>query len=113
MKIIITSSFKKQFFKDFKNHNIEIETFVNKLKILKPIFLKYPFYKTKFDICWVSFRGIVVINDLWNMLPLFFVLKKDKKLWENIILDKETLIKINILFQRYSHDLDNWDYENM
>lgn len=111
MKIIFTKSFKKDFLKEFKRYNVTISDLLIKLNKFKPIYLKNPFFKAKFDINWVSLRGIIVINDIKTIIPLYFVLKKDKKDWENIILDKSNLAKINNIFEKYSQELTLWEYE--
>jgi hypothetical protein len=40
-------------------------------------------------------------------VPLFFVPKKDKKYWNNLMLTKEIYLKINSIFAIYSKDFDS------
>ena len=109
MKIILTKSFIKDFEKDFKNYNLTYQDLVFKLKTTKIINLVNPFIKFKITIKWISLRWIGIINDNNKTIPIFFVLKKDKKYWENLVLNKEILQKINNKFTVYSKDFDSWD----
>lgn len=109
MKIILAKSFIQDFEKDFKNYNLSYEDLVSKIKSTKIINLVNPFIKFKITIKWVNLRWIGIINDNNKIIPIFFVLKKDKKYWENLILNKEVLQKINNKFAVYSHDFDSWD----
>jgi hypothetical protein len=83
MKIIITEHFEKKEYK-FLTKYFSIDNFCSKLKNLKPIFLKYPYFKLKFYLKWVSFRWVIMITKSWNIIPLIISLKKDKD-WDNII----------------------------
>jgi len=111
MKIIITQTFEKNFIKDFKKYNFDLTKFIQVLKKTNQISLKSPYFKIKIFLDWVSIRGISVINDIWNIIPIFIVLKKDKKIWENIVLNKVVLEKINMLLWKMTEDFNNWDYK--
>lgn len=39
----------------------------------------------------------IILNEEKTLVPLFFALKKDKRYWENLVLNKEILDKINNL----------------
>ncbi len=83
---------------------------VFKLKETKLINLKNPYFKIKTYINWLSLRWIWIFTDSKTLIPILFVLKKDKKYWENLVLDKEILNKINNLFWKYSLDFEKWDF---
>jgi len=110
MKVIITKIFQQNFDKDFKKYNFDLNTFVEVLKKTKQITLKSPYFKIKIFLDWVSIRWISMINDIWNIIPIFIVLKKDKKIWENIILNKIVLEKIDTLMSKMIKDFNKWDY---
>lgn len=110
MKIILTKSFISDFDKEFKNYNINHEDLISRIKSTKIINLSNPFIKYKITIKWVSLRWIWIINNNWKMIPIFFVLKKDKNYWTNLVLNKEVLNKVNNKFAIYSKDFENWDY---
>ncbi len=112
MKIIICNWFKNDFEKTFKNYNFWISDLILKLKISRIIKLDKPYCKIKMNLKWVSLRWIIFINEIWNIFPVFFVLKKNKTFWENLILTKEILNIINSLLWKYIRDYKKWDYEN-
>lgn len=109
MKIILTKSFIQDFDKDFKNYNINHIDLILKLKSTKIINLTNPFIKFKITVKKISLRWVWIINDNNKIIPIFFVLKKDKKYWENLVLNKDILQKINNKFSIYSKDFDNWN----
>ncbi len=109
MKIILSKNFIQDFEKDFKNYNLTYQDLVLRLKSTKIINLVNPFIKFKITIKWVSLRWIWIVNDNNKIIPIFFVLKKDKKYWENLVLNKEILQKVNNKFVVYSKDFDRWD----
>lgn len=109
MKTILTKSFITDFEKHFKKYSIGHNDLVIKLKKTKIIKLKNPYFKIKTQLNWVELRWIWIFNDEKNLIPIFFVLKKEKIYWENLILNKEVLQKINNLLFSYSKDFQNWD----
>ena len=107
MKIILTNSFQENFEKEFKNYNFQIAKFVAQLKKVKLINLDKPYCKVKIRLNWIPLRWIVIFNDIWNMIPVYFVLKKDKTTWENLSLTKTVLVKLDSLLWIYS-----WEFAN-
>lgn len=110
MKIILSKQFITDFENDFRKYTINHRDLILKLKETKIINLKNPYVKIKTYINWISIRWIWIFNEEKTLVPLFFVLKKDKRYWENLILNKETLDKINNLFLKYSSDFEKWDF---
>lgn len=110
MKIILSKKFIIDFENDFKKYWINHQELVLKLKETKIINLKNPYFKIKTYINWISLRWIGVFNDKNTLVPLFFVLKKDKRFWDNLTLNKEIFEKINNLFLRYWSDFDKWEF---
>lgn len=110
MKIILSNQFIIDFENDFKKYWISYQWLVLKLKETKIINLKNPYFKIKIYINWISLRWIWIFNNKNTVVPLFFVLKKDKKFWDNLILNKVILNKINKLFERYWEDFNKWNF---
>jgi len=79
MNVILTESFLKKYKKDFRKYNFKISDLLKELKNVKLITLKQPYYKVKFKINTISIRGVVFLNINNKILPVFLVLKKDKK----------------------------------
>lgn len=109
MKIILSKQFITDFENEFKKYSINHNDLVLKLKEINIIKLKNPFFKIKTNINWISLRWIWVLNDKESLIPIFLVTKNNKKFWENLILSKEVLEKVNNLFFKYSKDFENWD----
>ena len=110
MNVIITKSFLNNFRKDFRKYNFSLTDLVNGLIDTKKIKLKQPYNKVKLKLNWVDIRWIVLIN-LWRkILPIYLVLKKDKKYWENLIINKETVKVLEKTSVDINNDLLNWDY---
>lgn len=110
MKIILSKQFITDFENNFKKYSINHRDLILKLKETKIINLKNPYVKIQTYVNWISIRWIWILNEEKILVPLFFVLKKDKRYWDNLILDKETLEKINNLFLKYSSDFEKWYY---
>ena len=110
MKIIITQTFEKWFFKEFKKYNFTLLNFINTLKKTKQICLKEPYFKIKINLDWVSLRWIFIKNDIWNIIPLFLILKKNKNIWSNLVLNKKVLEKIDILFEKMIKDFKKGNF---
>ena len=111
MKIILSNNFIIDFNKEFKKYWVNHLNLISKLKETKMINLKNPYVKIKTYINKISIRWIWIINDKWTLIPVYFVLKSNKKDWENLILDKATLNKINTIFWKYSLDFNNMNYK--
>ena len=110
MNVIITNSFLKRFKKEFRKNNFLISDLVNELKKEKLITLKIPLFKVKLKLNKISIRWIVLVNHKNYILPIFIVLKKDKKYWENLILNKELQNIIEKLSKEIEIDLINKDF---
>lgn len=108
--VIMTHTFIKNFQKDFRKFWFLISDLAFELKKQDYIRLKHPIYKSKFKFNQIAIRWIIFFENEWKIIPTFFVLKKDKKGWNNLILDKETLEKINILFWKISIDIKNKNF---
>lgn len=108
MKVILTKTFINDFEKQFKKYWINHNNLVLKLKQTKVINLQNPYFKIKTQINWVDLRWLWIFNAEKSLIPLFFVLKKDKKYWENLILNKEILEKVNNIFSKFSLDFEKW-----
>lgn len=105
MKIIITENFEKKEYK-FLSKYFLIEEFCTKIRQIKFISLKDPFFKLKFYLWWVSFRWVILITKSWNLVPLMISLKKEKD-WENIIWElykKEILEKQQIALENIENN---------
>jgi len=111
MKIIITETFEKNFLKEFKKYNFKLENFVEILRKTNLINLKEPYFKIKLSLNNVSLRWIVIKNDIWKIIPVFIVLKKNKVLWDNLVLNKKVLEKIDSLMWKMSKDFEENDFE--
>jgi len=110
MNIIITKSFLENFKKDFRKYNFSIITLVDELKKEKLITLKIPYFKVKFKLNKISIRWVVLVNHNDFILPIYIVLKKDKKYWENLILNKDLRNLIEKLSKEIEIDLINKDF---
>ena len=113
MIIKISDSFQSTFSKDFKNHNISILDLVESLKKTTYIWLESPIAKVKIYIKWIAIRWLVVIKHKSNgqtIVPLFFVLKSDKKYWDNLILSKGIKQIISRRFDLYQQDFLDWKF---
>ncbi len=112
MKVIITNSFFKNFYKKHKKNFSLLDLAENlQKKEYRFINLHFPFLKVKQKINKVDFRTIVFIRNEKNaIIPIAIFLKKDKKWWENIIWDthQDLLTKEYIL---NLEDIENWDFE--
>ncbi len=112
--IILTETFKDNFFDIFK-HKLFFEEFCRKLsqKSHKLIDLKYPYKKCKFEINYVSVRWIILISKDSDLIPLFVIKKKNKKMWDNLVLDKETMKYIESLLPKILNDIKNYKFEKI
>jgi len=110
MKIILRKTFINDFDNEFKRYSINHIDLIKKLKETNLINLKNPYVKIKTYINWISIRWIWILNEEKTLVPVFFVLKKEKKIWENLVLDKSILLKINNLFAKYYDDFQQWKY---
>jgi hypothetical protein len=72
--------------------------------------LKIPYFKVKFKLNKLSVRWVVLVNYNNLILPIYIVLKKDKKHWENLILDKDLKNIIDKLSKEIEIDLINKDF---
>jgi len=110
MKIIIIDSFKKDFEKEFKQYHLKTDDLIEIIRNTKFITQTHPFYKIKIKVKQIHLRWIVFKKDN-QIIPIFIVMKKDKKYWENLVLNEYTLKIINHLFKKYSFDLNNKKFE--
>ena len=110
MNVIMTHTFIKNFKKDFRKYWFLISDLALELKNQKYLKLKHPIYKSKFKFNKIAVRWIIYFENEWSVIPIFFVLKKDKKNGNNLVLDKETLEKINILLWKMKEDIENKNY---
>lgn len=110
MQIIITKTFKKDFFEIFVSQKL-LEVFVNKIKNTNLIFLEKNLLKFKFYISSLSIRGVVFININWNYFPIIIAKKSDKNIWENLVLNKYTRDLIDNKLLKIQKDLKNKDFE--
>jgi hypothetical protein len=88
MKIIITNTFKKDYYKFiWKNVNcwlFRISSVIHKVILTQKIFLKRPYLKLKFNFCNKAVR-LLIINKKDVIIPIFITDKNDKKYWYNMI----------------------------
>jgi len=111
MTIRITKTFEKQFQKLFQKSNFTIQDFINLIQQTKVIQLEQSFIKIKIQTQQYSLRGLWVIKS--NILIPFFIVKKNNKLrWDNLVLNKATLQKINILMWKFQRDFENRNYKD-
>jgi len=110
MNIVLTNTFILEFKKKFRKNNFSINKFVNKLKKEKILKLQYPFFKVKLNMNNIAVRWIVFLNINNKVIPVFFVLKKDKKYWENLLLDKNVKSKINLLMEKFQKDFKDKNF---
>jgi len=110
MNIILTYTFIVHFKKKFRKNHFLIKDLIASLSKQKFLKLNYPFFKVKLFLNNTSIRWIVLLKDKDKIIPMFFVLKKEKDIWNNIILDKKIKNKLNILMEKYENDFKNWNY---
>lgn len=104
MKIIITSTFEKDFYNIFNSTKI-IDFFIKKIKKNDLIFLSTIYKKFKIQILKQSIRWIIFTeNNQQFYIPIFIVKKSDKKYWMNLILNKEMLDILEIKLQKNIDD---------
>ena len=109
MIVKIPKTFVKNFNKDFSLYNINIEVLAKKLLETDYIFIKNPIFKFKWYIWWISIRWFLMISgDI--IMPIYIIIKNSKE-WENLILDKNMSKKINKLVDIYIEEISNWDFE--
>ncbi len=108
MKIYITDNFKKKYLSKIRWFNTL--NFLNKFKTYNSINLKYPYFKFKFNLFWISYRWVFLTTNSWNIVPLILCMKKDKNCWENIIWEK---FESKIIFEQSKAliDIKNGKYE--
>lgn len=108
MKIIITETFLKKDYK-YLDKYFSLQLFVDKIRQIHPIILKFPYFKIKFFLNWIAFRWVIMQTKWWNLVPLLLYLKKDKigeniiwSKYERLIFDKQNQILRDIENKKYS-----------
>jgi len=111
MKIIITKSFLKEYNKNLKKY-FTLSLLVGQLQAKSHTFINLhdPFLKCKLTLNGVEFRWVVSYISHNRIIPLFFVLKKDKKYWENVSWQTQR-INIEKKFLQALDDIRSWDFE--
>ena len=106
--IKLPHSFVRIFEKDFHSYNISIQDLVHKLAHTSMISIQHPIVKCKFYIKGISIRWFCVVkND--TIVPLFMVIK-NSRLWDNLILDKTMSKKLDHLMWIYTQEISNGLY---
>ena len=108
MKVYITKTFEKFILKHFSNYFIDINEFSEQIKktFLDDIYLKRPLMKFKIKINQLSYRIVWIVKDE-KIIPILVFLKRDKKIWENLIWNRELEILINHYSSKIKLDMDN------
>lgn len=110
MNVIFTDSFLKKFKKDYRKYNFSISELAVKLKKTEYLQLDEPFCKVKLKLNNVAIRWIVLLNINNSVLPVYIVLKTDKKYWNNLIINKEVEEILEKLAKEIEIDLKNNNY---
>jgi len=106
MKVIITNTFKKDFYNIFNYSKLMI-FFIEKIKKTKLINLNTEYKKFKIEILNQSIRWIIYIeNQDKYFIPIFIVKKSDKKYWMNLMLTKDVLAILDVKLQKATIDLN-------
>lgn len=106
MKIVITESFEREFYKLFK-YSFLINNLVEKLKTKQHtlINLIYPYRKFKYKIFNISIRWVVFVGLENKIVPIYIAKKKDKIRWYNIKVDKDFLKILDSILKNTKTDL--------
>ncbi len=110
MNVIFTHSFLKKFKKDYRSYNFSILELAIKLKRTQYLKLEEPFHKVKLKLNNVAIRWIVLLSIKDKILPIYIVLKKDKKYWNNLIFNKKIEQLLHKLAIDIEKDLYNKNY---
>ncbi len=111
MSIIITETFKKEYYKKYKKY-FDLKEFSENLKEKQHNFidLHSPFFKVKQNMGNVDFRSVIFIQKENKIIPLLIFLKKDKKFWENVSWKTHR----DLILDEYEfalENIENWDFD--
>ena len=112
--IKVAQSFQQVFEKEFRKQWIDIHMLIKKLNTIPLIGLRSPFVKIKCYLWGFPVRGIALCKPKKNVfliVPLFIVKKTDKQRWDNIILSKKVLQKIDNLLHLYQSEFEQGKYK--
>ena len=102
-------SFIKWFQKDYRLYDISMADLASKLIQMPMIKIKYPIVKCKFYLKNIAMRWFCIVkND--TIIPLYMVIK-NSRLWDNLILDKTMSKKLDNLMSVYTQEIISGLYD--